>query len=77
MDLRPINNNDTITFVNTSTFTKTDLKQTKIVSDPTGAIPNGIYGVIRWEKFRQVITMILSGALLIAMSIIVTLGATI
>ncbi|CAM9139376.1 MSC_0882 family membrane protein [Mycoplasma todarodis] len=76
MDLRPINNNDTITFVNTSTFTKTNLKTTKIVADPTGAIPNGIYGVIRWEKFRQVITMILSGALLIAMAIIITLGAT-
>ncbi len=75
MQLKPINNNDTITFINTSTFTKTDLKHSKIVTDPVGKIPNGIYGVIRWEKFRQVITMLISGLLLLTMSIIITLGA--
>ncbi|TCG11676.1 MSC_0882 family membrane protein [Mycoplasma todarodis] len=74
MQLTPINSNDTITFTNTSTFTKTELKHSKIVADPAGKIPNGIYGVIRWEKFRQIITMILSGAMLIAMAIIITLG---
>ncbi len=77
MDLKPINNNDTITFINTSTFKKSKIKTQKIVADPSGSIPNGIYGVIRWEFVRQFITAIITSILLITSVIIISLGATI
>ncbi len=76
MKLTPINNDDTITFINTSTFTKTIIKPPKprVVSDSKGLIPNGIYGVIRWERIRQIVTMILSGVLLTTIAILIALG---
>ncbi|CAM9124047.1 MSC_0882 family membrane protein [Mycoplasma marinum] len=74
MNLKPINSNDTITFINTSTFTKTNVHEKHVVTDPKKSIPNGIYGVIRWELVRQISTMILSGLLLLASIIAIVLG---
>ncbi len=73
MNLKPINKNDTITFVNTSTFTKTDISEKHIIKDPEGKIPTGIYGVIRWERVRQIITMFLSGIFLLTSIILILL----
>lgn len=43
----------------------------KVVSDPSGVIPNGIYRVIRWEKTSQIFNIAVSSGLILAMSILI------
>ncbi len=72
MKLQPINQQETITFSNTTTFNKPSLKRVKKVQlDPEEIIPSGVFGVIKWEMGRQLVTAILSAILLLACSIII------
>ncbi len=75
MKLEPLNQQETITFYNTNTFQKPLTKGKKVISDPERAIPNGIYGVIKWEVKRQQLTALLSSLLLITSIILVILQA--
>ncbi|MCP4337187.1 MAG: hypothetical protein GY679_05065 [Mycoplasma sp.] len=73
MDLKPINQQDTITFINTSTFHKPLTKTQKVVKDPQNTIPNGIYGVINWEIRKQKAVGILSTLFLITAIVLIIL----
>ncbi|NQZ66359.1 MAG: hypothetical protein HRT99_04080 [Mycoplasmatales bacterium] len=54
------------------------LESLKIKENPekAGLIPNGIWRVIRWEKIRQIFTIIMSGLILLFTAILTALYAT-
>lgn len=76
MNIRPMNDTATLK-LNISEIQTRTLATPKIAIDKSGVIPNGIYKVIRWEKFRQRFTMIFSALLLTAMIILISLYATV
>ncbi len=49
--------------------------ETKVVKDPGGTIPNGIYKVISWERIRQTLTLALSFTIMLASIILIILYA--
>lgn len=72
MDIKPKFDTGTIQF---NLPVKKQSLSTKVVKDPNGVISNGIYKVIRWESLRQIITLSLSGAVFLAMGILIGLYA--
>lgn len=73
LDIKPIYNSGTISFVaKPATSSNTKLKS-KIIKDPKGIIPNGIYKVFEYEKRRQIITAFLSFIVSIGFSVILAL----
>ena len=72
MDIKPMYDN-TIKM----SVTNIKLESTKIDSKrKDNTIPNGIYGVIRWEKIRQLFTIILNLAFLLIASTLMILYST-
>ena len=77
LDLKPIYNTGTITFVDSPK--KIELKKidSSFISDPEGIIPNGIYKVFKNEKSKQIFLLIFNGTILIGVSIFLALLSTI
>ena len=76
MEIKPMYDTSTIKFVN-PIVTETKKLEKKSVSDPNGLIPNGIYKVINWERYRQLATIGISGAIAIASLIMIILYFTV
>ena len=74
MNIKPMFEQDTVTFATPVAQVKS-LETTSTV-DKEGKIPNGIFKVIHWEKRRQLLTMILSGAIALFASILIAIYAT-
>lgn len=74
MNIRPLNDTATLK-INISEIQTRSLATPKVSMDKTGVIPNGIFKVIRWEKFRQRFTLTFSALLLVSMIILITLYA--
>ena len=77
LDLKPIYNTGTITFV--ESHEKITLKKidSTCIKDPEGIIPNGIYKVFKHEKDRQIFLLCFFSLIVITMSIYVALLRTI
>ena len=76
MDIKPMYDTSTIKFVN-PVVSETKKLEKKSVTDPNGVIPNGIYKVINWERYRQLATIAISGLVAIASLIMIVLYFTV
>ncbi|MGL4343029.1 MAG: MSC_0882 family membrane protein [Metamycoplasmataceae bacterium] len=77
LDIKPIYNSGTITFVQTPEQVHLKNLETLVIKDPKGIIPNGIYKVFEYEKRRQIATMIFSFILIILQIILISLLVTV
>lgn len=73
LEIKPIYNSGTISFVAQPSLDLETKIKSKILKDPKGIIPNGIYKVFEYEKRRQIITSIICGLLSIAFMILLSL----
>lgn len=77
MDLKPIYNTGTITFVESPEKVTLKKIDSTFIKDPEGIIPNGIYKVFKHEKSKQKFLLIFMGIILLGLIIWISLLSTI